>query len=57
MKNCAGPCVKHLRFANDRVGYAYGDDALFMTNDGGRSWSPEKGGAILLESLDKNVSG
>ncbi len=55
VKNCADPCVKHLRFANDEVGYAYGDDAFFMTNDGGRSWSPEKGGAILLESLDNNV--
>lgn len=55
VKNCAAPCVRHLRFANDQVGYAYGPDAFFMTTDGGRSWSPEDGGAILLESLDNNV--
>lgn len=55
VKNCAEPCVEHLRFANDDVGYAYGDHAFFMTTNGGKSWSPEAGGAILLESLDNNV--
>jgi photosystem II stability/assembly factor-like uncharacterized protein len=55
VRNCADPCVRHLRFANPQVGYAYGQDAFFMTTNGGLSWSRAKGGAILLESLDNNV--
>ncbi|HZE48844.1 MAG TPA: hypothetical protein VE074_04735 [Jatrophihabitantaceae bacterium] len=36
--SCAAPCVDHVRFANDNVGYAFGPGALFMTVDGGQSW-------------------
>jgi photosystem II stability/assembly factor-like uncharacterized protein len=52
---CADPCVEHLRFANDKVGYAFGDKALFMTTDGGRTWQLQPGGALALETLNGNV--
>ena len=35
---CADGCVRHVRFADDRVGYAYGPD-LWITLNGGESWS------------------
>lgn len=31
-------CVQHVRFANDRVGYAY-SRGLWITSDSGRTWS------------------
>jgi hypothetical protein len=53
---CAAPCVQHLRFANDSVGYAYGPAALFMSTDGGAHWKQQPGrGAEALETLDNNV--
>ena len=52
---CAEPCVQSIRFANDQVGYAFGQSAFFMTEDGGRSWQRQPGGAIALETLDGNV--
>ncbi|MCL2780752.1 MAG: hypothetical protein FWD74_04575 [Actinomycetia bacterium] len=61
---CAAPCVSHLRFATDRIGYAYGPDVLFMTTDG-QTWVEQPGagvaagttgaGAVALETLDGNV--
>jgi len=33
-------CVSHIRFANTRVGYAFGS-TLFITTDGGRSWQKQ----------------
>ncbi|HEX3335963.1 MAG TPA: sialidase family protein [Jatrophihabitans sp.] len=61
--NCADPCVAHVRFATDKIGYAYGDEpvssdtsqAFLMTTNGGRSWRREPGGADALETLDGNV--
>lgn len=53
--SCADPCVQHLRFADDRIGYAFGPDALFMTRDGGTSWARQPGGADALETLAGNV--
>lgn len=53
--DCAEPCVSHVRFATAEVGYAFGSAALFMTTDGGRSWTSEAGGAEALETLDGNV--
>lgn len=38
------PCVDHLRFADQHVGYAFGPGALFLTNDGGQTWKPDNGG-------------
>jgi photosystem II stability/assembly factor-like uncharacterized protein len=55
VKACADPCVQSIRFANDQTGYAFGPDAFFMTEDGGRSWAEQSGGAIALETLDNNV--
>ncbi len=52
---CAEPCVQHLRFATDRIGYAYGSGALLMTTDGGVSWQPQPGGADALETSNGNV--
>jgi photosystem II stability/assembly factor-like uncharacterized protein len=55
VRNCAAPCVQHLRFANDQVGYAFGPSVLFMTTDGGRSWQQQPGGALALETFNGNV--
>jgi photosystem II stability/assembly factor-like uncharacterized protein len=52
---CATACVSHIRFATQRTGYVFGPSALFMTTDGGVSWTPEAGGADALETLDNNV--
>ncbi|HEU5195389.1 MAG TPA: hypothetical protein VFW70_11675, partial [Methylomirabilota bacterium] len=48
-------CIEHIRFANDKVGYAYGQNALFMTKDGGAHWTRQAGGADALETLSGNV--
>jgi photosystem II stability/assembly factor-like uncharacterized protein len=56
VQNCAAPCVEHIRFANDDVGYAFSPDALFMTVDGGAQWTRQSGrGAEALETLNGNV--
>lgn len=53
---CDDPCVQHLRFATDDIGYAYGPDALLMTTDGGQNWVRQAGaGALYLETLNQNV--
>jgi hypothetical protein len=48
-------CIEHIRFADGNVGYAYGQNALFMTNDGGAHWTRQPGGADALETLSGNV--
>lgn len=53
--NCKEPCIEHIRFADDKVGYAYGQNALFMTTDGGAHWTRQAGGADALETLSHNV--
>jgi photosystem II stability/assembly factor-like uncharacterized protein len=55
VKNCQAPCVQHLRFVDDQIGYAYGSDALFMTTDGGQHWQRQSGGAYGLEAADGTV--
>ncbi|MEO7261897.1 MAG: hypothetical protein ABI047_11690 [Jatrophihabitantaceae bacterium] len=52
---CQSNCIAHLRFANPQVGYAYGSDRLFMTPDGGRTWSRQPGHADALEVGDGTV--
>jgi hypothetical protein len=52
---CADPCVEHLRFANDQIGYAFGPKTLMMTTDGGQNWTQQSGGALFLETLNQNV--
>lgn len=49
---CADPCARHLRFADDRVAYAYGPSALFLTTDGGATWTRQPGGADQIEVID-----
>lgn len=44
--------VQNLRFANQKVGYAYSPEALFLTTDGGISWSRQPDGAWGLEVAD-----
>jgi photosystem II stability/assembly factor-like uncharacterized protein len=47
---CAGkPCVRGLRFANLNIGYAYGSTALYLTTDGGATWSTQPGQADAIE--------
>jgi photosystem II stability/assembly factor-like uncharacterized protein len=55
VRNCADPCVTGLRFATDRIGYAYGPQALYMTTDGGAHWRRQPGGALALETLNGDV--
>jgi photosystem II stability/assembly factor-like uncharacterized protein len=55
VRGCKAPCVEHLRFATDQIGYAFGPGAFFMTTDGGRSWQRQPGGAIAVETADQNV--
>ncbi|HLY33573.1 MAG TPA: hypothetical protein VKQ07_03505 [Jatrophihabitantaceae bacterium] len=52
---CDDPCVQSIRFATDRIGYAFSSTALFMTRDGGATWQRLPGGAVALETLDNNV--
>jgi photosystem II stability/assembly factor-like uncharacterized protein len=52
---CDDPCIHHVRFATDQIGYAFGPSALFMTTDGGVNWQRDAGGADALETLDGNV--
>lgn len=53
VRGCVSSCVEHLRFATDRIGYAYGPDVLYMTTDGGASWHRQPGGgADGLETAD-----
>ena len=47
VESCADPCVEHIRFANDKVGYAYSSSALFMTLDGGADWVQQPGMAPM----------
>ena len=47
--------AEHIRFATPQVGYAFGPDALYLTRNGGHSWTDQPGGAIALETLDDNV--
>jgi photosystem II stability/assembly factor-like uncharacterized protein len=49
------PEVVHIRFATDRVGYAFGPSAFYVTGDGGRTWQRQPGNAIALETLGGNV--
>jgi photosystem II stability/assembly factor-like uncharacterized protein len=49
------PAVAHLRFATDRVGYAFGPSAFYLTSDGGHTWQRAPGGAVALETLGGNV--
>jgi hypothetical protein len=55
LQKCADSCVSHVRFATPEIGYAFGPAALFMTTDGGRTWTDQGGGAEALETLDGNV--
>lgn len=52
---CAAPCVEHVRFATDQLGYAYGPRAFYTTTDGGRDWTREPGGAVALETYFQNT--
>jgi photosystem II stability/assembly factor-like uncharacterized protein len=52
---CDDPCVEHIRFATDRIGYAYGPTSFLMTTDGGRHWGEQSGGADAVETLNQNV--
>jgi photosystem II stability/assembly factor-like uncharacterized protein len=49
------PDVAHLRFATTSTGYAFGQDVLYLTRDGGMTWTKQDGGALALETLDNNV--
>jgi photosystem II stability/assembly factor-like uncharacterized protein len=54
-KGCTYPCVSNIRFATADTGYVFGPHAFLMTTDGGKSWTPQPGGAIALETLSGNV--
>ena len=49
------PCVQQVRFATPLIGYAY-DPSLFLTTDGGRTWSAQPGAdTSSLETADGTV--
>jgi photosystem II stability/assembly factor-like uncharacterized protein len=52
---CTDGCIRSIRFATTMIGYAFGASALFMTNDGGATWTRQPGGADALETLNGNV--
>jgi photosystem II stability/assembly factor-like uncharacterized protein len=60
---CREPCVAHIRFATDKVGYLYfgsepgyaRSDTWLMTTDGGTTWQREPGRADAIETLNGNV--
>lgn len=49
------PDADHLRFATTTTGYAFGQRVLYVTQNGGRTWAKQAGGALALETLDNNV--
>jgi photosystem II stability/assembly factor-like uncharacterized protein len=53
--NVDRPCIEHLRFADARTGYAWSDRLLYVTRDGGQSWSRRNGGAGSLAAVDGAV--
>ncbi len=55
VNGCADPCVTHLRYATDDIGYAFGPSAFYVTTDGGRDWARQPGGATELETLNGYV--
>ena len=44
-----GPCVRGLRFATSKIGYAYGSTAWYLTTDAGQTWKKESGQALAIE--------
>lgn len=56
-RTCSGAgCVAHVRFADSRVGYAYGP-SLYLTTDGGAHWSPQATSPVFgLEIAGGTVS-
>jgi photosystem II stability/assembly factor-like uncharacterized protein len=46
------PCVRGLRFADSTTGYAYGSTALYLTRDGGLTWTRQPGQADAVEVAD-----
>ena len=53
--DCGSLCVTNLRFANAKVGYAFGPGALFMTTDGGATWGKNHGDTSSLEVANGNA--
>ena len=53
---CTDTCVRHVRFADARVGYAFGP-SLYITNDGGSHWSAQSTSPVFgLEIAGGQVS-
>ena len=51
-QKCASNCVTNLRFATPLVGYAFGENTMYLTTDGGAHWVKQDGGAHALEIAD-----
>jgi photosystem II stability/assembly factor-like uncharacterized protein len=47
--------VAHIRFASSTVGYAYGPDAFYTTDDGGVTWNDANTSAVALEVAGDSV--
>jgi photosystem II stability/assembly factor-like uncharacterized protein len=45
-------CLDHLTFADTRTGYAWSHQLLYLTRDGGRTWTADQGGALNLVATD-----
>jgi len=52
---CDPTCINHIRFANAQVGYAFSEQATFLTSDGGRNWQRLDSGSYALEVANGSV--
>ena len=53
---CEGkPCVRGIRFATADVGYVYGSTGLYLTRDGGATWTKTAGQADAIEAGNGTV--
>ncbi len=56
LASCAGAlCPEHVRFANERVGYAYGH-GMWITTDSGRTWAQASTSQVVALEISGDVA-
>lgn len=51
----AGPCVDHILFADVNTGYLWSGRSIYVTRDGGQTWTAQQGNAASLAATDTSV--
>lgn len=51
----SGACVRGIRFASPEIGYVYGSTGLYLTKDGGQTWTKAAGQADAVEAGNGTV--